>query len=97
MIAFKIKQKLIIFIQETYAYFSFNDKICMISNNFYPENENIIIKISFSEKKLKDYNVTVFDIKTISGSKTALIQKEYDDFVMKYKSDSNLVQLLYKR
>lgn len=72
-------------------YISLNDK------NFYIENEEIKSEITISKKQIKEYNIDWITINKISGTKTAVIEKDFEDFKQSFSSDKDWQNLLFDK
>lgn len=65
------------------AGFSFKDKISMHNTDFYLERGKLSSWITVTEKKIKNYDVTVFNIDSVQGSTTYLLQKDFEKLDLK--------------
>jgi len=65
--------------------------------NFYIENEKIESEITISKKQIKDSNIDWITIDKISGTKTSIIRKDFEDFRLKFSSDENWQNLLFDK
>lgn len=72
-------------------YISANDKI------FYLENENIYSEITIAKRKIKEYNIDWISTDTISDTKTSIIEKDFEDFKLKFSSDKDWQKKLYEK
>jgi peroxiredoxin len=72
-------------------YISVSDK------NFYIENEKIESEITISKKQNRDSNIDWITIDKISGTKTSIIRKDFEDFRLKFSSDENWQNLLFDK
>lgn len=59
------------------------------AQDFYLENENIKMDISIEKKIINDYNLDWVTINSISGTKTSLIDKDYENFKKKHQHDKD--------
>ncbi|WP_316633382.1 TlpA disulfide reductase family protein [uncultured Flavobacterium sp.] len=71
--------------------------ISTTSKEFYLENTPIDITIAVEPKKYKGYDLTDFVVKSVKGTKTYPIQKDYEDFTNAHKNDIDWNQKLYKK
>ena len=60
--------------------------ICSNDKEFYIENNNMIVNVSYKKKKIKDTNINWIIIDTVIGSKTSNIKYDFDKFYKKYNS-----------
>ena len=72
-------------------YISANEK------NFYLENEEIETEITISKKKIKEYNIDWIIINRITGTKTSILVKDFEDFKQKFSSDKDWQKELYEK
>jgi len=79
------------------ASFSAKGKISTTSKDLYLENKNIKIVLTAVHKKINGYDITDFEIQSVTGTKTAIIQNDYENFVKAHKDDLNWQQQLYKK
>src|SRR5690606_38980977 len=63
--------------------------------NFYLENEEINSGVTFSKKQIGQHNIDWFTIDDISGTRTSIIEKDFEEFKLKFHSDTNWKQKLY--
>ncbi len=70
---------------------SANDK------NFYLENEKIKSEITITKKQINDYNIDWIAINRVSGTKTALIEKDFEEYQLKYSSNKDWSNKLYEK
>lgn len=70
---------------------SANDK------NFYLENENIESEITITKKQINNYNIDWIAINQVSGTKTSLIEKDFEDYQLRFSSDKNWPNKLYEK
>ena len=78
------------------AYFSTNRTAAM-DKNFFIENENINVEITIVNRKI---NTTEFDwiiIDAVSGTKTSLIDKDYEEFKLRHENDSDWQSKNYRK
>jgi len=68
------------------TYFS-TKRTSAMNKIFFIENENIIMDITIENKKINDTEFDWIIINSISGTKTSLIEKEYEDFIIKHQKD----------
>ena len=71
--------------------------ISTIDRAFYLENKNIEIKISVEEKKYNKLNVNFIKIDTVKGTKTAIIQSDFENFKKEHISDSDWNIILFEK
>ncbi|MFI0431206.1 redoxin domain-containing protein [Mariniflexile sp. HMF6888] len=72
-------------------YISANEK------NFYIENAKIKSEITISKKQIKEYNIDWITINKIYGTKTSVIEKDFEDFKLNFSSDKDWQNKLYKK
>lgn len=72
-------------------YISANDK------NFYVENEKIESEITISKRKINEYNIDWITLNKVSGTKTSVIAKDFEDFKGTFSSDKDWQDILYKK
>ena len=65
--------------------------------DFYLENEEIEMEITFSKKKISGNNLDWFTINSISGTKTSVLQKDFEDFKRDFSSDKDWQNKLYEK
>lgn len=80
----------------TMANYSTNN-ISASDKNFYLENEKINTEITYSKKQIREYNIDWFTIDKISGTKTSLIEKDFEDFKKQSSSNKNWQNELYEK
>jgi len=80
----------------TLAYYSTN-YISANDKNFYLENENIYSEITIAKRKIKEYNIDWISTDTISDTKTSIIEKDFEDFKLKFSSDKDWQKKLYEK
>jgi len=80
----------------TLAYYSTNN-ISANEKNFYIENEKMETEITVSKKQIKEYNIDWISINDISGTKTSIIVKDFEDFKQKYSSERDYKKKLYEK
>ena len=78
------------------AYYS-TDYTSVNEKNFYLENEKIESEITISKKQINDYNIDWITIHKTSGTQTSLIEKDFEDFELKFSSDNNWQNKLYEK
>ncbi|RTY89343.1 TlpA disulfide reductase family protein [Flavobacterium sp. GT3R68] len=78
------------------GYFT-TSKLTSMEKDFYLENANIKIDISIETKIIKDFKIDFIKINSISGTKTSLIEKDYEDFVAKHQNDKDWQMKQYKK
>lgn len=78
------------------AYFNTNNPTSM-EKDFYLENENIEMDISITAKNINGYKVDFIKINSILGTKTSLIEKEYEDFKLKHQNDKDWIDKNYQK
>lgn len=78
------------------GYFNTNNPTAM-EKDFYLENENIKIDISIESKIINDNKIDFVKINSISGTKTSLIEKDYEDYKSKHKKDIDWQIRHYKK
>ncbi|HSD07827.1 TlpA disulfide reductase family protein [Flavobacterium sp.] len=67
------------------------------SQNLYLENVNMNVNISIEKKTINDYDFDFVTINSVSGTKTSLIQKDYEDFIKKHQKDNDSKIKKYKK
>jgi peroxiredoxin len=72
-------------------YISANEK------NFYLENEKIETEITISKKKIKEFNIDWITINKISGTKTSILVKDFEDFKKNSSSNKDWQNELYEK
>jgi thiol-disulfide isomerase/thioredoxin len=70
-------------------YASANDK------NFYLENTEIESEITISKKQLPEINIDWIIIDDISGTETVIMEKDFDDFELKFSTQKDWQNRLY--
>lgn len=70
------------------AYFS-TGRPSSMDKDFYLENENIKMDINIEKKIVNNIEFDWIIINSISGTKTSLIEKDYEDFKIKHKKDKD--------
>ena len=83
-------------IYPTRAYYSTNN-ISANEQNFYIENEKIQSEITISKKLIKEYSIDWISINNISGTKTAIIVKDFEDFKKNNSADKDYKNKLYDK
>lgn len=78
------------------AYYSTN-YISGSDKNFFIENEKIKSEITISKREISSYNIDWITIDEISGTKTAIIRKDFEDYKRNYSSDKNWQKKLYSK
>src|SRR5690554_6243304 len=81
----------------TIAYFSINDKISVMENSFYLENNKITLSVSHKEKKINNFDVVFFNVVDIKGTVTSQIQREFEKFESEYEEKENYSAFLYEK
>lgn len=71
--------------------------ISTINKAFYLENKNIEIKIIVEEKKYKKLNVFFIKIDTIYGTKTAILESDFENFKRKHEPNTDWNEKLFKK
>jgi thiol-disulfide isomerase/thioredoxin len=77
------------------AYFSTKNKPSFMEKDFYLENKNITINISIDNVKMNNLNLDKIKINNLFGTKTTLIEKEYEDFKKMHENDKDWVKKQY--
>jgi thiol-disulfide isomerase/thioredoxin len=80
----------------TMAYYSTNH-ISASDKNFYLENKKINSEITFSKRQIGEHNIDWFTIDKISGTKTSIIEKDFESFKQKFSSDKDWQKNLYDK
>jgi len=81
----------------TNVFFWLRDKSCIMKKEFFLENTNVKINLAFYEE-IQDKDTTVFFLATsIVGSKTALIQDDYERFAASNLYAKDREQNLYSK
>lgn len=80
----------------TDANYSTNN-ISVNDRNFYIENEKIKSQITISKKKIRENDIDWITIDMISGTKTSIIRKDFEDFKLKYSYHKDGQKLLYNK
>jgi peroxiredoxin len=57
--------------------------------DFYLENENIKMDINFEKKIINNIDIDKVVVNSISGTKTSLIEKDYEDYKIKHQKDKD--------
>lgn len=78
------------------GYFT-TSKLTSMEKDFYLENENIKIDISIETKIMNDLKIDFVKINSISGTKTSLIEKDYEDFKTKHQNDKDWQMKQYQK
>ena len=73
------------------------NKATLITKEFYLENEDVKMTISIEKKIINAYEFDHVVVNEISGTKTSLIDKDYEDFKNKNKHKKNWQTLHYKK
>lgn len=68
-----------------------------MDKNFFIENENIKIDITIENKKINNTNLDWIIINSISGTKTNLIEKDYEAFKIKHEKDKDWQSKHYRK
>lgn len=80
----------------TVGYFS-TGRLASMAKDFYLENGNIKMDISIEKKKVKDFELDWIIVNSISGTKTSLIEKDYENFKLKHLKENDWQIKHYKK
>lgn len=70
------------------AYFS-TKGVAAMEKNFFLENKNILMEIDIINKKIGETELDWIVINKITGTRTSLIEKDFEDFINKYQNDKD--------
>lgn len=70
------------------AFFS-TKRVAAMDKNFYLENKNISMEIDIINRKIRETELDWIVINKITGTKTSLIEKDFEDFINKYQNDKD--------
>lgn len=73
----------------TTATFSSKGKITAMKKDFYLENTDIDIQLYVIVKTINNMDITFFDPEFVKGTKTIIIQNEYENFELLHKNDAD--------
>ncbi len=80
----------------TMAHYSTNN-ISASDKNFYLENKKINSEITFSKRQIGEHNIDWFTIDKTSGTKTSILEKDFENFKQKFSSDKDWQKKLYDK
>lgn len=80
----------------TLAYYSTN-YVSASDKNFYIENKEIYSEITFTKRQIREHNIDWFTIDKISGTNTSIIEKDFEDFKLKFSSNNDWQKILFDK
>jgi peroxiredoxin len=78
------------------AYYSTN-YISASDKNFFIESEKIKSEITISKREIRNYNIDWITIDIISGTKTSIFRKDFEDYKLNYSLDKDWQKKLYDK
>jgi peroxiredoxin len=67
------------------------------SQDFYLENEDIKMDISIEKKIINEFEIDWLVVNSISGTKTSLIENDYENYKLKHQKDNDWQEKHYKK
>ncbi len=81
--------------ESTIADFSCKGLPAIMSKDFYIENKQMQVELLAEIKQIKEYRLTNFILTSVKGTKTSMIQDDFEVFVAKHQSDMDYYEKLY--